>query len=114
LIICTVPAYFTMASSSLSDLNGGGSSAKSNGTVRHKTGTNGRPSASSSSYRTNGGSAANGGAVNAGDWSLGRGALPGRDVLGPLLLMLTTPAFAIVFWHVMKEGKSVEDLDWIG
>lgn len=39
----------------------------------------------------------------AGDWSAGEGVLPGRAVLGPLLLMITTPCFSIVFFHVCTE-----------
>jgi len=35
-----------------------------------------------------------------GDWSGGDGFLPGRAALGPLFLMVTTPIFSIVFFHV--------------
>jgi 7-dehydrocholesterol reductase len=38
-----------------------------------------------------------------GDWSGGKGILPARETLGPLLLMATTPAFSIVFFHVCAE-----------
>jgi hypothetical protein len=34
------------------------------------------------------------------DWSIGKGLLPGRDTLGPLLLMGLTPIVSIVFFHV--------------
>jgi 7-dehydrocholesterol reductase len=37
------------------------------------------------------------------DWSSGKGVLPGRAVLGPLLLMMTTPCFSIIFFHVCTE-----------
>lgn len=42
-------------------------------------------------------------AVRSGDWSGGKGLLPGRETLGPLFLMSTTPAFSIVFFHVCSE-----------
>ena len=35
-----------------------------------------------------------------GDWSGGVGILPGRETIGPLLLMTTTPVFSIVFFHI--------------
>lgn len=38
--------------------------------------------------------------TKSGDWSGGKGILPARETLGPLLLMFTTPAFSIVFFHV--------------
>jgi 7-dehydrocholesterol reductase len=41
--------------------------------------------------------------VKSGDWSGGEGVLPARETLGPLLLMTTTPAFSIVFFHVCSE-----------
>lgn len=34
------------------------------------------------------------------EWSSGKGVLPGRETIGPLFLMATTPAFSIVFFHV--------------
>jgi 7-dehydrocholesterol reductase len=37
------------------------------------------------------------------DWSSGEGVLPGRAVLGPLLLMITTPCFSIIFFYVCTE-----------
>jgi 7-dehydrocholesterol reductase len=36
------------------------------------------------------------------DWSIGTGALPFRD-LGPLFLMLSTPCFSIVYFHVVTQ-----------
>jgi 7-dehydrocholesterol reductase len=39
----------------------------------------------------------------AADWSAGEGVLPGRAVLGPLLLMITTPCFSIIFFYVCTE-----------
>ena len=41
--------------------------------------------------------------VKSGDWSSGDGLLPGRATLGPLFLMLTTPAFVIVYFHVVSQ-----------
>ena len=41
-----------------------------------------------------------------GDWSSGDGILPGRQVLGPLFLMCTTPIFSIVFYHVVAHMDS--------
>lgn len=38
-----------------------------------------------------------------GDWSAGTGMLPGRDALGPIFLMLVTPPFSIVFFHVCQN-----------
>ena len=35
-----------------------------------------------------------------GDWSGGEGILPGRETIGPIFLMSTTPPFSIVFFHV--------------
>ena len=40
------------------------------------------------------------------DWSGGDGILPGRETLGPLFLMTTTPAFTIVFYHVVANMDS--------
>ena len=37
------------------------------------------------------------------DWSYGKGVLPGRDVFGPLFLMITTPCFSIIFYHVVTQ-----------
>ena len=37
------------------------------------------------------------------DWSGGVGCLPGRDVMGPLFLMLSTPCFSIIFYHVVTQ-----------
>ena len=34
------------------------------------------------------------------DWSHGTGILPGRDTIGPILLMMITPVFSIVYYHV--------------
>ncbi len=34
------------------------------------------------------------------DWSSGKGLLPGREVLGPLMLMASTPCVSIIFFHV--------------
>jgi len=34
------------------------------------------------------------------DWSSGKGLIPGRETLGPLFLMISTPIFSIVFYHV--------------
>ena len=44
------------------------------------------------------------------DWSGGDGFLPSRETLGPLFLMLTTPAFSIVLAHVCSSmgGDFVE------
>eukprot|EP00527_Entomoneis_sp_CCMP2396_P003168 CAMPEP_0198140828 /NCGR_PEP_ID=MMETSP1443-20131203/3916_1 /TAXON_ID=186043 /ORGANISM="Entomoneis sp., Strain CCMP2396" /LENGTH=453 /DNA_ID=CAMNT_0043803363 /DNA_START=107 /DNA_END=1468 /DNA_ORIENTATION=+ len=43
------------------------------------------------------------------DWSGGDGLIPGRDVLGPIFLMLATPCFSIIFFHVCAnmEGNFV-------
>jgi 7-dehydrocholesterol reductase len=56
--------------------------------------------------------AANGsnGITTSGDWSAGIGVLPGRDLVGPLLLMGVTPPFSIIFWHLLAERRG----DWIG
>ena len=35
-----------------------------------------------------------------GDWSSGKGFIPGRETLGPLALMFLTPIVSIVFFHV--------------
>jgi 7-dehydrocholesterol reductase len=35
-----------------------------------------------------------------GDWSGGDGILPGREAIGPLLLMAVTPPFSMVYYHV--------------
>lgn len=45
-------------------------------------------------------------ASNGGDWSGGDGILPGRQTLGPLFLMLTTPVFSIVYYHVVAHMDS--------
>lgn len=37
------------------------------------------------------------------DWSGGVGCLPGRDAVGPLFLMLSTPCFSIIFYHVVTQ-----------
>ena len=37
------------------------------------------------------------------DWSGGTGLLPGREALGPLFLMLTTPCFSIIYFHVVTQ-----------
>jgi 7-dehydrocholesterol reductase len=42
---------------------------------------------------------------NSKDWSGGEGILPGRENIGPLLLMLTTPCFSIIFYHVVTQMK---------
>jgi len=44
------------------------------------------------------------------DWSGGDGVIPGRESIGPLLLMLVTPIFSIVFFHVcsLMDGNFVE------
>jgi 7-dehydrocholesterol reductase len=39
-------------------------------------------------------------APKSGDWSAGKGSLPGREFFGPLFLMLSTPPFSICFYHV--------------
>lgn len=41
-----------------------------------------------------------------GDWSGGKGILPGRETFGPLALMTTTPAFSIVMFHVNTQMNS--------
>mmetsp|Transcript_17485 Transcript_17485/g.47704 ORF Transcript_17485/g.47704 Transcript_17485/m.47704 type:complete len:453 (+) Transcript_17485:207-1565(+) len=43
------------------------------------------------------------------DWSGGDGLIPGRDALGPIFLMVTTPCFSIIFFHVCAnmEGNFV-------
>jgi 7-dehydrocholesterol reductase len=47
----------------------------------------------------------------AGDWSTATGLrFPGRDWLGPLFLMATTPVFSIVFYHVCSTWNG----DFIG
>jgi 7-dehydrocholesterol reductase len=40
---------------------------------------------------------------SSGDWSSGAGLLPGRATLGPLFLMVVTPPFAIVYFHVVSQ-----------
>jgi len=40
------------------------------------------------------------------DWSGGRGILPGRETLGPLALMLTTPPFSMILFHVNTKMNS--------
>jgi len=44
------------------------------------------------------------------DWSAGKGLIPGREVIGPLFLMLATPPFSIIFFHVCAnmQGDFVE------
>jgi 7-dehydrocholesterol reductase len=42
---------------------------------------------------------------NQNDWSSGVGVLPGRAALGPMVLMLLTPIFSIVYFHVCAKGK---------
>lgn len=37
------------------------------------------------------------------DWSGGKGILPGRATVGPLLLMTTTPCFSISYFHVVSK-----------
>ena len=37
------------------------------------------------------------------DWSSGDGLLPGRESIGPLLLMGTTPCFSIAYFHVVSK-----------
>jgi len=66
-----------------------------------------RRSATPSKNGADNGSKKNGSAKNGSskkdkktDWSSGIGLLPGRNVLGPLFLMATTPSFSIVFYHV--------------
>ena len=34
------------------------------------------------------------------DWSHGTGILPGRDTIGPIVLMMITPIFSIIYYHV--------------
>lgn len=41
--------------------------------------------------------------VKSGDWSGGKGILPGREVIGPIFLMMTTPIFSIIFFHVCSN-----------
>jgi Ergosterol biosynthesis ERG4/ERG24 family len=38
--------------------------------------------------------------VTAANWSGGAGILPGRETIGPIVLMLLTPIFSIVYFHV--------------
>ena len=49
------------------------------------------------------------------DWSGGDGLIPGRDALGPLFLMASTPCFAIIFFHVCAhmDGNFVEFGRWV-
>lgn len=35
-----------------------------------------------------------------GDWSAGKGLIPGRETLGPVFLMMVTPCVSIIFFHV--------------
>lgn len=37
------------------------------------------------------------------DWSGGTGVLPGRDHIGPVFLMLSTPCFSIIYFHVVTQ-----------
>jgi len=79
-------------------------------TTSNKTSSTTRASTSSS----NGGGGRGGSASTAaaaapdGDWSYGKGLIPGRDVIGPLFLMASTPVFSILFWNAMVRGE------WIG
>jgi 7-dehydrocholesterol reductase len=36
-------------------------------------------------------------------WSSGKGLIPARQVLGPLLLMLITPPFSILYYHTVSQ-----------
>jgi 7-dehydrocholesterol reductase len=47
--------------------------------------------------------AAGGKSTRKDDWSVGTGLIPGRELLGPLLLMITTPCFSIVYFHVCTQ-----------
>jgi 7-dehydrocholesterol reductase len=47
--------------------------------------------------------AAKGKAAANGDWSGGDGLIPGREALGPILLMAASPCFAMIFFHVCSE-----------
>jgi 7-dehydrocholesterol reductase len=38
-------------------------------------------------------------------WSSGKGLIPQREILGPLFLMMTTPPFSIVFYHVVSQRQ---------
>lgn len=40
-----------------------------------------------------------------GDWSTGIGLIPGRALFGPISLMITTPCFSIIFFHVCANMK---------
>jgi 7-dehydrocholesterol reductase len=40
-----------------------------------------------------------------GDWSGGEGIIPGRAWLGPLFLMITTPCFSMVYYHVVTQMR---------
>jgi 7-dehydrocholesterol reductase len=37
------------------------------------------------------------------DWSGGTGMLPGQEAFGPLFLMLSTPCFSIIYYHVVTQ-----------
>ena len=41
--------------------------------------------------------------MKSGDWSGGDGLLPGREALGPLLLMAITPPIIMIFCHVVSK-----------
>jgi hypothetical protein len=41
--------------------------------------------------------------MKSGDWSGGDGLLPGREALGPLLLMMITPQIIMIFCHVISK-----------
>ena len=64
-----------------------GAASNGTGSAAHPDADTNKPAASSSSS-------------SSGDWSGGAGVLPGRAVVGPLLLMAITPTFAVVFFHV--------------
>ena len=40
------------------------------------------------------------------DWSGGKGILPDRETIGPILLMATTPCFSIDFFHVSANMRA--------
>lgn len=44
--------------------------------------------------------------MSSADWSGGRGILPGRETFGPLALMISTPIFGIVLFHVNTNMDS--------
>jgi 7-dehydrocholesterol reductase len=41
--------------------------------------------------------------MKSGDWSGGDGLLPGREALGPLVLMIITPQIIMIFCHVISK-----------